>query len=304
MKADNKPYDTAFKDLAEQDAEALLRLLGALPPGATVRALPREVSAPALLPDQPYEITAGEDKRIAHLEAQTRYENDVPLRLVGYDVLLWHRYRLPVDSYVLVFIPDGLPEDVATTVTVEAGGLRITVSFTLVRLWQISAADVLATGRENLLPFIPLMAGGETELAAGAKALGQVQDEVRQRELAFHFLALGGLRYTHDEILELIGRESMIPLETLKESSFYQYILAEGREEGREEGRGEAHEKDRAAFAELCAYLAAKRFPSIEWQAELARVRDIAALKQLCIELDQLPTPAALRQRITDLMER
>ena len=131
MNADNKPYDTAFKDLAEQDAEALLRLLGALPPGATVRALPREVSAPALLPDQPYEITNGDDKRIAHLEAQTRYENDVPLRIVGYDVLLWHRYRLPVDSYVLVFIPDGLPEEVATTVTVEAGGLRITVNFTL-----------------------------------------------------------------------------------------------------------------------------------------------------------------------------
>ena len=33
---DKKPYDTAFKRLAEQDPEALLRLVGALPPGATV----------------------------------------------------------------------------------------------------------------------------------------------------------------------------------------------------------------------------------------------------------------------------
>jgi hypothetical protein len=32
----NKPFDDAFKDLAEQDAEVLLRLLDAIPPGATV----------------------------------------------------------------------------------------------------------------------------------------------------------------------------------------------------------------------------------------------------------------------------
>jgi hypothetical protein len=56
MKKDNKPYDSAFKDLADQDPEGLLLLLGALPLGAKVKALPREVTTPALLPDQPYEV--------------------------------------------------------------------------------------------------------------------------------------------------------------------------------------------------------------------------------------------------------
>ena len=50
MKSDTKPYDTAFKDLAEQSPELLLQLVGALPPDATVTVLPREVSSPIWRP--------------------------------------------------------------------------------------------------------------------------------------------------------------------------------------------------------------------------------------------------------------
>jgi hypothetical protein len=87
-KSDNKPYDTAFKDLAEQDPEALLRLIGALPEGATIRPLPREVTAPALFTDQPYEVMRGDEKFVAHVEAQTFYEDDLPARTVRYDAIL------------------------------------------------------------------------------------------------------------------------------------------------------------------------------------------------------------------------
>ncbi|MGH9940303.1 MAG: hypothetical protein ACREAM_29020, partial [Blastocatellia bacterium] len=104
-----KPFDDAFKDLAEQDAEVLLRLLDAIPPGATVTPLPREVSVQALLPDQPYEISVAGQKHIARLEAQTYYESDLPHRVADYDVRLWLKYRLPVYTYVLVFVPTGMP---------------------------------------------------------------------------------------------------------------------------------------------------------------------------------------------------
>jgi len=63
---DNKPYDSAFKDFADQDSEALLRLIGALPPDATVRPLRAEISAPALAADQPYEVITAADHYIAH----------------------------------------------------------------------------------------------------------------------------------------------------------------------------------------------------------------------------------------------
>jgi predicted transposase YdaD len=75
------------------------------------------------------------------------------------------------------------------------------------------------------------MRGGPKELEIGAQRLGDVPDEGQRRELGLHFLLLAGLRYNRDAILELIGREGMIPLEQLKESSFYQYIAEEGRQE-------------------------------------------------------------------------
>ncbi|MGH9850009.1 MAG: hypothetical protein ACREBD_09125, partial [Blastocatellia bacterium] len=54
----DKPYDQAFKFLAEQDAESLLILLGYLQSGeqAEIEVLPRELRAAAILPDQPYRV--------------------------------------------------------------------------------------------------------------------------------------------------------------------------------------------------------------------------------------------------------
>lgn len=49
----SKPYDQAFKFLAEQDVEALLELLQARPDDlVSITPLPREISVAALLPDQ------------------------------------------------------------------------------------------------------------------------------------------------------------------------------------------------------------------------------------------------------------
>ncbi len=46
-----------------------------------------------------------------------------------------------------------MPDEVATSLAIEAGGLR--VSYRVVRLWEIKAREALALGRESLLPFVP-----------------------------------------------------------------------------------------------------------------------------------------------------
>lgn len=297
MKRDSKPYDTAFKDLAEQAPELLLRLIGALPPGATVRLLPREVSAPALLTDQPYEVSTASERFVTHIEAQTRYRDNVPARLVEYGALLWISYRLPVRSYVLVLIAEGMPAQAPTTITIQAGGLTLMLDFTIVKLWELPAAEALAWGNENLLPFVPLMAGGRAELEPSAQALGQVPDEKRRRELSLHFLMLGSLRYNRADIFNILGRLSMIPRHELREYSwFYQDILQEGREEGREEVRG--------VIVEMLDDLLAKRFPTRDFTAEIERVRDVQALKQLYFDLEQIHTAEELQARLTKLAQQ
>lgn len=293
-----KPFDDAFKDLAEQDAEALLRLLDAIPPGATVTPLPREVSIQALLPDQPYEINLAGQKHIAHLEAQTYYESDLPHRVADYDVRLWLKYRLPVYTYVLVFIHTGMPKDAPTIINIDAGGISLTVRFRIIGLWQIPARRALELKSESLLPLVPLMQGGEEELEQGARALGEIKDEIRRREVALHFVMVGSLRYRRDDLLDLMRRTNMaVPIELLRQSEMYQSILKEGLEEGREEGVAIGRE----ALINLLRRMATRRFPDLTLGPEVEQIHDLEALEQICYELDQIPDAPALRQRLAAL---
>lgn len=300
-KPDNKPYDTAFKDLAEQDPEALLRLIGALPEGATIRPLPREVTAPALFTDQPYEVTRSEGKFVVHVEAQTFYEDDVPSRIVKYDAILWVNTGLPVRSYILVLSSRGMPADAPSEITIDADGLTLTAQFQLVRLWEFDAQQALAINSESLLPFIPLMKGARDDAIQSLRTLGQVADELRRRELALHFLFLGSLRYSAEEILDLIERYGMVPLEKLKESPGYQFVLAQGIEEGLEKGIEKGIEKGRQAMEEVLLGLIEKKFPGLELKAEIDSVHDIEALKQLCFNVDQIANAEELRAKVHEL---
>lgn len=260
-KDDPTPYDTAFKEFADQDPELLLTLVGALPPGAIVKPLPRAVSISALLPDQPYEVISDTEHFIAHIEAQTRYEAPMPARFVNYDAYFWIKYQLPIYSFLLVFLPQGMPHDAPTA------------------------------GRASLLSFAPLMKGGQEKLEMIARALGQVADEPLRQRLSLHFVMVGSLRYNRDNLLDLLGRTTMVPLHILKETPFYQSIREEGREEGKRE-----------KTIEMFLKLATNRVPGLKVGDELKQIRDLAALEQLCLDLDRIPDEAALRIRLSALI--
>ncbi|MBI1760292.1 MAG: hypothetical protein HYR56_02550 [Acidobacteria bacterium] len=289
-----KPYDQAFKFLAEQDPEALLLMLGAIEPGeqVTIELLPREIGVPAMLPDQPYHVSSARGERVVQVEAWTRWAALIPGRMAEYGPLHWFKYRLPVDSYVLLLTPKQAPRRQSqrgVRGVIEAGGVRLRSRFHVIRLWRLSAKTALAAQRLALLPFVPLMDGGPAELEAAATQLRGIAGEREREETALHLAVLGGLRYNPAEVLDLIGRKGMIPLERLQESSVYQFILKQGREESR-----------RDTAIHFFRRLAAKRFPDLELETELATVRDPEALERLACELDELDEHA-LRQRLAGL---
>jgi len=236
-----KPFDQAFKALADEDPTGLLWVVGEIKPGeqAVIKALPREISVSALLPDQAYQVTVGDETWVVHVESQTVYDVNLPERMMGYAVRLWSKYRLPIKSYALILTDRRPVREPDGPVSVSAGHLDISLSYHQVCLWKLSGEEALRWERDSLVPFIPLMHGDQRVLEAGARRLALVPTPTRRQELSLHFLMLGGLRYNLNDLLDLIGRETMIPIEQLKESSFYQYILREGREEGRAEGRAE-----------------------------------------------------------------
>lgn len=294
-------YDQAFKFLAEQDPESLLLLLGAIEPGeqATIELLPREISVATVLPDQPYRIISARGERIVHVEAQTLWEPLVPTRMAEYGGLHLYKYRLPIDSYVIVLTPTGFPLHPPRKGILEAGGTRIETRYRIIRLWRYSARNALSAGRPALLPFVPLMKGARKELEEAATQLRDITDEPLRRETALHFALLGTLRYNLLEMLELIGRRGMIPLEQLKKhSSFYQYILEEGRQEGREEGREEGR---RLAITQFFRHLVSKRFPDLQLGQEVDAVQDLNQLEELAGELDTIPDADTLRYKLAEL---
>lgn len=310
--ASQKPYDDAFKDLAEHASRALLQLIGALPPGARiVELLPREVSAQALLPDQPYRIEYAGEERVAHLEAERRYKHDILHRVAGYQTRLWLDHRLPVYTYIVVFSPEGMPPDPPSQLTIHAGWLSVTARCEFIRLWELSAKDALALGDESLLPMVPLMKGGEEELRQGVQALRKVADEARRRQLSANFAALGSLRYRKSALIELLlgGGNMLITPEILRETPLFQEMLEEMREDVREkvreelrkEVRDEVRDEARRKVIEMASRLAERRFPDSAPFEEIEMIRSLEGLEQLVLEMDQLPDADAFRRRILDL---
>ncbi len=144
-----KPYDQAFKYLAEQDPETLLLLCGAIRPGENVRIerLSQELTVSVKIPDQLYLIERNGVKELAHIESQTVYIQEIPARTLDYYLRAWIKYQLPVISYLLLLTRDGLPENttnVAQT-SVNTGELQITVRYHIIKLWEMEAGVALAS---------------------------------------------------------------------------------------------------------------------------------------------------------------
>jgi hypothetical protein len=66
-----------------------------------------------------------------------------------------------------------MPKDAPSVIKIDAGGISLTVR--------------LESGKE--------------ELELGARALGEIESEIRRPEVALHFVMVGRLRYRKDDLL-------------------------------------------------------------------------------------------------------
>jgi predicted transposase YdaD len=317
-----KPYDQAFKYLAEEDPRALFVLLGILKPDqkARIKLLPNEVAVSAKLPDSTYLVTleTGE-QRLVHIEAQTVYDPQIQRRMAEYAMRLWIKYGLPVDSYLLLLTPRKVPTPIPHQFRLRAGGLEVRLQYQVVPLWKLSARQALKLKRQDLLPFIPLMKGGMREVETGVSLIAEISDEKKQSEIGLYFIVLGGLRYTHTELLEIFGRTNMITYEHVKDSSVLRYLTREARKEGRTKGLAEGLTKGikegikegiakgraegrAAAIAELLTIAVRQRFPKIEIAEQLKQISDADTLQALFLELNGIKTSKAFLQRLTELI--
>lgn len=222
--------DAGFKIIARHDGHALCRMAGVYchdwtPLGDTMQATER-------LADRAFLGTQGEQRFVAYFEAYTRWQADAPWSMLAKSGLLSERERLPTRCFAFILLPKGYHE--------QNGQFRLAIEkettqhlwFREICLWQIEPQpwweDV--PGLMTLLPFCKNEQEPEQVIQRAAEAIKQkTESHVLRADLLAVLGIFGRLAMPKIDVLHLIGREQM------KESPFYQEILAEGKLETKRE---------------------------------------------------------------------
>jgi predicted transposase YdaD len=177
------------------------------------------------------------DRGILHIDFQSGPDAALPRRLLMYNALLHEAYALPVHTVVVLPRPGtghtGLRGTVSYQMVPRRG--RMAFRFEVIRLWQRPVEELLAGGL-GVVPLAPL-----GKLPAGVRSPAGLEGVVERlvarvtreaapeegAELLTAALVLTGLRVPKPKVAELFRG-----VQAMRESSGYQLILDEGREEG------------------------------------------------------------------------
>jgi predicted transposase YdaD len=163
-------------------------------------------------------------------ELQLRYTDHQPRRMRAYAGLAEERYRLPVYPVLINFLPPAKTGTIVPSYTSNFLGLHAHQDYRIINLWEIDASLAFQPDLLALIPFVPIMQGGDTP-----EMLQQAARELRQNSTLNDFVPLLGFfaNFVLDSALvQQILRWDMVVLE---ESPWYNEILRRGEERGRQE---------------------------------------------------------------------
>lgn len=146
--------------------------------------------------------------------------------------------------------------------------------FQVISLWELEAEQVLAYDNPALLPFVPLMQGGNTE-----QMVRRCADRIRREPKALELETILSVFAGYVLETELIKQILRWEMEVIKESPIIQELYQLGFEEGREKGREEGQRK---AILEVLYQILAIRFDVGlgEFEKRFERL-DLESLKRL-----------------------
>jgi hypothetical protein len=216
-------YDRSSKWLIQHHGRLILRL-GGIQDVVSCRALQAEVVQPRQLPDGLLEVQlAGQQDADLYLVEITTYpERRVAEQVLDDVTLVYQDRRVLPEVLVLVLHPRGNVEVSDKLELLSRNRLtRLALGWRVVELWQLSAADLLATREAGLAPWIPLthFDGPPEPIFQQCRAL---IDEKAQPDEHDNLLAvsqvLASLRYNDPGLLAIFGgKEAMIESPVLME---------------------------------------------------------------------------------------
>ena len=232
-------FDATLKELARQDPSGFLTRFDR-PPDEPVQLLNVDLSTVTAAADLFYGI--GRPLReVVHLDVQSGAAPTLDRRVRMYNALRHAQLEVPIHSIVVLLHPRAdhpkITGQVRYASRPEHGHTNF--AYEIVRLWQQPVAAFL-TGPTITLPLAPLcllpagLSDDEGLRLVVERVLERLQQEAapeQVRQLLTAAYILTGLRTNPD-----IAHRLFQGVRAMRESSTYQAILAEGREEGRIQG--------------------------------------------------------------------
>ncbi len=269
-------FDVTTKHLIEAHTADWLALAGVPTGGRVPRVVDADLSAIASVPDKLIRLGTGRRGTAVHVEFQAARDRDLDQRVRAYNVLARRRHGVPVRSVVFLLRPEAGPPPVRGSVDwAGRGGSPLSFAYDLIRVWQLPAEQLLAGGI-GTLPLAPIAAVDRSSLRG---VIGRMRDRLEHEvdaplaaEVLHASRILAGLRYNWGEVQSLFRG-----VQNMRESSYYQGIMAEGRLEGRLEGRVEGRVEGERDLLVRQGTHKFGRAPA----AALARLRAVAEVDEL-----------------------
>ena len=245
------------------------------------------------------------EEALVHNEFQTTDSTNppMPLRMASYIGRAIGQHGLPIYSNVIYLRPDAGRRDPGHYIQ-ERPGYQIAIQYRVIRLIEIEGQRVLESGQSGLIPFTPLMKPPEG--MASDEWLQQCIHTARTRPIARSYradylagmVALSELVYESEVISGIIFKEGIMDL--IRESSLFQSLTQQSREESFEQGREEGIEQGgrQRAIEDILDVLEI-RFDLSEahpLSTCIAAIDDLQRLKQLHRTAIQVPNLEAFQR--------
>jgi hypothetical protein len=278
-------YDAGFKIVARNAGQPLTRLAGVdchewEPIGGEVQAVER-------LADRTFRARHGRERFVVYIEAYTRWNRAAPWSVLAKSGLLAERERLPTVSLVFILLRRGYRPQDGTLRLAALGAATQQVWFREICMWEQEPQSWWEDhpGLMALYPLCEHRSPPHEVLTHAADAIvAHAADSVMRADLLATLAIFGKLDYPAVDVLRLIGREQM------KESKFFEEVMAEGEVVGR-----------RAALLEFLDH----RFgagSSVEFEAALRAINDLQQLQELFRAAITCRRITEFRRRMKDVL--
>ena len=231
-------------------------------------------------------------------DLQLQFDENMDRRLAAYAALAREKYHLEVHVAVVYLRPPPEGKSIAKVFHREFLGQTAHQDFQTICLWELDAEAALSLDNPALIPFIPLMKGGDTpQMLRRCVAKAHEQPNAQDLEIALAMFA--SIVMKAGLVRQIVG----LSMNILKESPLYQELTAlaheEGYEEGYEEGREEGREE--GGLAVLRSFIKFRYNVQEDYFDDRLQGLDLAKIKELSNFVAESSTAAEFETFLTRL---